>query len=803
MVLKKCATPRLLLPAFLFLLTLGNLCAQSSEDWYWGKTLRKVEFQGLNNVKMSDLEGITRPFTGKPFTEEVYSDILARLYALDFFEDISPMIIQADQERTTVNLRFTVVERPIVYDIAFSGNRQVRRTELQETVSLKEKDVFVESKLLLDERALRDLYLKKGFTDVTVSSKTSEGPKGINVTFVISEGISTRVTTISFQGNTVFPEKTLKRQLETKEGTFIKKSYFQEAQLEQDRQTLLTYYQNQGYIDALILDMQQTVIHNEKGKQNEMAILFVLQEGDRYTYGGITFSGNEIFATDRLMKLVDLKPGAVFNQTKFQSGIMAVADLYYENGYTANSFNPEPIKNSETREISYNFTIVERPRSHIENIIIRGNEKTRDTVILRELPIESGDIFSKAKITTGMRNLYNLQFFSAVMPDVVPGSEDNLVDLVFNVEEQSTMSIEFGLTFSGVTDPDDFPLSLFMRLQDINIRGTGKTGSINTTLSPQQQSLVLGYGDSWIFGRPMSLSISADVTHSSLTTLQNMYLPEGPNRDYYMNYDQLSFSLSAGLGRRWFPEIGIFTVSGGIGTSLIQNYYDAKFEPYDETIADYHGSFTPRNNVWTAVSLDDRDINHDPSKGWFTSQRFTWTGLLREVEKEFFLRTDTKGEIYFTLLNLPVTSKWNLKFVLAGLASMSFLVPAPTVGENSRLYIDGMFNGRGWSELYNRNRGESQLYGTLEMRSPLVPGFIALDFFFDAIANKPKANDLFTDLGKNDFYFSYGPGIRFTLPQFPLRFLWAWKFHYVDNEIVWATRRNSPAFVLSFNIVNK
>ena len=144
--------------------------------------------------------------------------------------------------------------------------------------------------------------------------------------------------------------------------------------------------------------------------------------------------------------------------SKYQAGLVAVTDLYFESGYTSNYFNPQVSKNTETKEISVAFTIVERPRSHIENIVLKGNEKTKDYVILRELPIESGDIFSKTKVTNGLRNLYNLQFFSAIVPDIVAGSEENLVDLVLNLEEQSTTAIEFGVTFSGIADPDAFPV---------------------------------------------------------------------------------------------------------------------------------------------------------------------------------------------------------------------------------------------------------------------------------------------------------------------------------------------------------
>jgi outer membrane protein insertion porin family len=795
---------------FLCGLLAAGLYAQMADDWYYNKNIRKIEFTGLKNVRLSDVEGVTKSFVGKPFTDDLYSDILSRIYALEFFDDITPSSLPADTANSTLILRFEVVERPIVSRITFSGNKQIRTTELKEKVSLKEKDVFVSTKVLLDERAIRDHYLGSGYTDVSVSSRTVAGENGVSLTFIIDEGAATVVSSILFQGNRVFPERTLKGKLETKEAGFLRKGVFQESLLEKDKQTIQAYYHDRGYIDAIILDVTRELAFNEKESRNELTIVFIIQEGAQYTYGGSTFTGNEIFPTEKLESLITLKSGDVFNQTKFQGSVMTVADLYYENGYTANTFQPEAEKNTERRQVFYHFTIVERPRSHIENIIIRGNDKTKDYVILRELPIESGDIFSKAKITNGLRNLYNLQFFSAIVPDIVPGSEENLVELVFNVEEQSTTSVQFGMTFSGVTEPDSFPISLFLQFQDTNILGTGKTGSLNLNLAIDEQSATLGYGDSWVFGIPLDISVSASVSHKNLTTLQNVYFPGGRDYStYYMNYQQLEFSLSAGVGRRWFPDFAIVRLAGGIGSSLLRNYYDnGLYEPYDSTIADYVGSFGLKNSVYAAFSLDGRDINYDPSKGWFTSQRISWTGLLPQpVENEFFLRTDTKAEGYITLFDFAVSESWSFKWVLAGFANLSFQFPVNEkyIGQTSKLYIDGMFNGRGWNSLYSSLRGEAMLSGTAELRMPLVPGLLSFDFFFDAAAIKPKAEDLFSGLALDNFYFSWGPGFRFAMPQFPLRFLFANTFKFDENNQFYWRNGKGPEwqFVLSFNIVNR
>ena len=136
------------------------------------------------------------------------------------------------------------------------------------------------------------------------------------------------------------------------------------------------------------------------------------------------------------------------------------------------------------------------------------------------------------------------------------------------------------------------------------------------------------------------------------------------------------------------------------------------------------------------------------------------------------------------------------------------------VSDSNKVYIDGMFNGRGWTEAYKVAKGQAMLSNRLELRMPIVPNIIGVDFFYDAAAVKNSMNDM-QNLSIDDFYFSYGPGIRFLLPQFPLHLLFAWKYKLnSDWQPVkasdWARNNDSTRssftdfqFVLSFNITNR
>lgn len=779
---------------------------EDSEDWYYNKPIRSISFKGLSNVKSSDVEAITASFIGKNFTDDNFNELVDRIYSLDVFEDMSPEAVPGDSKKRTVSIVFTVKERPIISRILIVGNRQIRNAEIKDAISIKEKDVFVQSKIFLDERAVRDLYLGKGFTNVKVSSSTKENDRGIVLTFNVQEGNSTVIAQIAFRGNNLVSSKTLKSQLTLKEIGMFSKGAFQEATLEQDKQKIVAYYNDRGYMDATILDVLRDINSNEAKHRDELTITFVVQEGFQYTFAGATFTGNTIFSTEYLSSLVRLKEGAVFNQTKFQESARLIADLYYENGYTSNNFIPEMQKDTDRRTITYNITIVENPRSHVEHIIIKGTKKTKDEVILREIPLEAGDIFSKAKVENGMRNLYNLQYFSAIVPNIVPGSEENLVDLVLSVEEQSTTSVEFGLTFSGVDDPDELPFALFLKWQDSNVMGTGKTISASTTIATNQQSIGMGFGENWFLKKPISFGINADLTHSNITTLRNYVNNTGyvDTDDYYMEYEQWRISFGTSLGRRWTPNFAILSWACGVNSVIKTNLYDEKlWIPLDTNVRDYANLWGIQNAIWTSFSIDGRDINYDPSRGWFTSQRLTWYGLL-PIESEYFLRTDTKIEKYFTFINWKVTENWAFRLTLAGYSGLSMLFPVDwtTLGDNSKLYIDGMFNARGWTDIYNTVRGRAMWSNIVEIRFPVVPRILALDFFYDAATIKEDPWNLFNKLKAEDFFYSYGPSIRFCLPQFPLRLIFARRFTIQHGHVKYEDDGNFK-FVLSFNLINK
>jgi outer membrane protein insertion porin family len=821
--IRRIVTPHKAAAAFAIILIFSPVVSAFAQDdeWYIGKIIEKITFDGLRHVKMSDLEGVTEQYIAKTFTDELFWELTGQLYSLELFEVINPSAVPADPLGSSVIIHFSVIERPFVSSINFEGIKGLRRSELLDIISLKQNDVINQLKIRVDEQAIHNKYLEKGYPDVSVSSKTETDSKGgIKITFVINEGRKITIEAIQFEGNIVFSGKTLQGQLSLKKKTMVlNDGAFQEAKLIADRAAITRFYHDRGYIDADVTDVTREIRTDSKG--NFLTLVFHIYEGYAYTFGGVTFEGNNIFKTEELQKLVHSKVGETVNSSRLEQDLQRVADLYFENGYIFNTIGRQEQRNTATRTISYTIPIVERGRAHIEKIIVRGNKKTKDHVILREIPLEPGDVFSKTKVMNGLRNLYNLQYFSNVFPETPQGSADSLMDLIINVDEQPTTEIMAGLSFSGSSDPDGLPISLILKWNDRNFRGTGNILGAEINVATEIQTVSIQYTHRWLFGLPLSGGFDLTFQHSQRLAMmdnqppffngdEDRAFPDGfssfeeydsagklPSDAFLMTYEQWYISLGFSTGYRWITPAGIFGLGGSIRTGLRYNDFNSEiYRAFDPSIRDRNKQWTPSNSLAFSIYLDDRDIYYDPSRGYYISERFSFHGLLpNKIELEYYSRSDTKAEWFYTLWNWQVSDKWAFKGVFGIHSGLSFIFPEapydqPIIEDANKLSVDGMFIGRGWTG-ERLNRGLALWENWAEIRIPVLPGILALDLFFDAAARRPKPEDMFKRVSTeghtfaDDMRYSFGGGLRFALPQFPFRFMFLKRFSTPGGVFQW------------------
>jgi len=794
----------------------------SDEDWFQGKPIRDIVFSGLRNISPSELEALTQSYFGRVFDDAVFWEIQSKLYALEYFDRIEPSVQRADTSGSSVIIRFNVIERPVVSRINFVGNSGLRNRELRDVISTRTSDVFNQVKVRADIEAIINKYLEKGYPNVVVNAEESKTADGnITLTFRITERDRISISRIEFEGNTRFSNNALRSQLSLKAKSLINNGAFQESKLLADTEAVATYYHDRGYIDAVVRDVTRTYETDDKG--TNLILTFMIEEGEEFTFGGITFEGNRIFSSEQLSALVTSKVGDILNASKLEMDLQSVADLYYENGYIFNSIMRTPERNNQINVLSYSVSIVERNRAYIEKIIVLGNEKTKTEVILREIPLEPGDVFSKTKVMDALRNLYNLQYFSMIIPDTLPGSAENLMELVFTVEEQMTTDVQAGLTFSGTSDPDTFPISGLFEWTDRNLAGSGNELGVKLSSSIIDSSTIaVNYIHRWILGLPLSLGtdISAEFIKRQASMRNQIHwfngdeqdaFPDGflsyreyvdnnklPPNQFLMSYDQWYLSLGLSTGYRWTTFLGSLGLNGGMRFGIIRNSYDEIFEPFDPTLREGNNTWTPKNSLWTSLSLDKRDVFYDPSRGYYLLERLGLFGILTG-EREHYFKSDSKAQYFKTLFDIPVFKNWNFKSVLALNLGYSVLFKQPgrdiKIEEANKLAIDGMFTARGWSDQY-RYKGLMLLDSWVELRFPLVRGILAFDLFFDAAGIETREGDYFKKISGGDkegdsnftidnMRFSYGGGLRIAMPQFPIRASIVKRFKFENGDLKW------------------
>jgi len=783
------------------------------EDWFQGKPIKDIVFSGLRNLSPSELDALIQPYYGRIFDDAVFWEIQSKLYALEYFDRIEPSIQSADAYGSDVIIRFNVIERPVVGRINFAGNSGLRNRELRDVISTRTSDIFNQARVRVDIEAVIDKYLEKGYPNVTVTAEDTIMADGkVALTFRITERDRISISRIEFEGNTRFTNNALRSQLSLKAKSLINNGAFQEAKLLADVEAVATYYHDRGYIDAAVRDVTRTYENDDKG--TNLILTFMIEEGEEFTFGGVSFDGNRIFSSEQLSALVSSKVGDIVNASRLEMDLQNVADLYFENGYIFNSIIRTPERNSQTNVLSYTVTIVERNRAYIENITILGNEKTKDEVIFREIPLEPGDVFSKTKVMDALRNLYNLQYFSMIIPDTLPGSAENLMDLVFTVEEQMTTDVQAGLTFSGSSEPGTFPVSGLFEWTDRNVAGSGNEFGVKLNSSIIDSTTVaINYIHRWIFGLPLSLGtdLSADFIKRRAPMRNQIHwfngneqdaFPDGflsykeyvdnnklPPNQFLMDYDQWYLSLGLSTGYRWSTFLGTLGLNGGMRFGIIRNSFDEIFQPFDPVLRERNHQWTPKNSLWTSLSLDRRDIFYDPSRGYYVLERLGFFGIFGN-EQEHYMRSDSKLQYFLTLFNIPVFKNWNFKSVLALNLGFSLLFEQPgrdiEIEDANKLAIDGMFTARGWSDQY-RYKGLMLVDSWVELRFPLIRGILAFDTFFDAAGIESKEGDYFKkdNFTINNLRFSYGGGLRITMPQFPIRASLAKRFRFIDGKFTW------------------
>jgi len=445
---------------FLILFLVSNLFAQQQEVYkilgisVEGNTVVQPSAIIANSgLKVGDEISFTR-VGNILISGDKIRNAIKQLWALRVFKKVSIEI--ENQVGDGVYLLIRVEEYPRLDDVIVEGAKAISVKDIKNKINLVRGQVIAENRLTSIANDIRKAYEEKGYFLVDVKFDiipTKEGRANLKVS--INEGKKISIKKIIFEGNVKVKDGDLKGEMkDTKEKKwwmFWPTAKFDRKKYEEDKKKIIEYYRKKGFKDATILD--DSVYVDEK--RENLFIKIKLFEGPQYKIRNITWEGNTIFDDKILSDRLGFKSGEVYNREKFERNLYGneqqtdVASLYLDNGYLTMSMQPEEVRVAEDT-LDIVIHVFEGKQFRIRRVDIKGNTKTKDKVIRRELYTVPGKYFSRSDIVRSIRNLAVLNYFNPekLKPDYRMVS-DSTVDLTYEVEEKSSDTFNASVGYSS------------------------------------------------------------------------------------------------------------------------------------------------------------------------------------------------------------------------------------------------------------------------------------------------------------------------------------------------------------------
>jgi outer membrane protein insertion porin family len=492
-----------------FLLIQHSLRAQQEEP-----IVREIEirFIGPETVNRALVTANIQTTLGKPRSRELIEQDVRSLVATGYFFDVR---VLEEPVADGVRIVFQVQGKARLKDIVFEGQKRFPPERLKREVSQKVGDVLDERKAHADSLKIAELYQKAAYPDVKVTHESiidKDTGKAI-LKFKIDEGHRVFIKGIKFSGNKAYPAKRLAPIFKTRRrwwGSWLAGTgVLKEEQFSEDLDKLRDFYRSNGYID---MEVRGTRV--ERIAKHWIIVHVDILEGQQYKVGDIKFEGNKLFPTTELERRLRMTTGKLFTPDGLSKDIKALEDFYGARGYLDTSARPARIPNVETGRIDLNYAIHEGELTYIERIEIRGNTKTKDKVIRRELAIVPGDIYDTVRVDRSQERLKNLGYFSKVEMVPEPTQIPNRKDLVVNVEEQRTGTVTFGAGFSSIDNLIGFVEVTQGNFDLFNwptFTGGGQKLRVRAQVGIKRQDYVLSFTEPWFLDQRLALGF--DLYH--------------------------------------------------------------------------------------------------------------------------------------------------------------------------------------------------------------------------------------------------------------------------------------------------
>ncbi len=606
-----------------------------------GGTIVAVEFTGLKRTGEAFVREIVRVKAGDAANKNALDEAVARLLRTGRFQSA---VYRQAEEADGVRVTFELSERVIITAIRFEGHSEFREGTLKAEVPQKVNEPVDWFAVREGREAMLRKYREAGYVAVSIDYDQAKAEETSELVFTIKEGVKVRIRKILYEGNATFPEKRLKKEIETKTALWIFRSgAFDEDKVQADVARLQNFHRDEGFLDA-------TVSHRTEISPDgaDMSVFFKIQEGTRYNVESIQFTGQTVFSADELLGMIKSREGEIVRRPQVDKDARAIQDRYGELGYIYAKVRPVRVFSETPGLVRLTFEIEEGDQFRVGRVAVRGNSRTKDKVVRRALDLyPPDDLFNLTEAREAEKRLVESRIFSSARVIPVgdePGVRDAVIDVV---EAEKAGDFLFGV---GITSNSGVVGSIVLDLQNFDLfdtpenwaeffklrafYGGGQRMRIELQPGTEVNRFRIDFTEPYLFDRPLRYDAS-------------LFLFERDRDGYHEGRvgttNSLGKRFQSGLFQGWWGEIALrsemvdiddvdlFSASEirddkgsnqimGVKGSLVRDRTDNRFIPtsgdrlrlsYEQVIGDHlFGRFGVAYNWYTTMSTDRLERKH-------------------------------------------------------------------------------------------------------------------------------------------------------------------------------------------------
>ncbi len=717
--------------ALLVALLLSNQTAHAD-----GEKVTEVVVRGNRRIEASAILNATSIKAGDAFNSERTDADIRAIFKMGQFQDVQ---ISSEPVSGGVILVYSVIEKPIVRDVRFEGNNELKQDKLLEGLPVRRNAIFSQKELDKAVAKLKKQYQDEGFYLATVEPIIEQRtPTEYQVTFKVTEGKKIRIGTISFEGNTAFSARKLRGVMETKEEWFMSwltgAGTYKEEVLKNDALLIADQYMNNGYINVKVGEPVMKLAEDQESLLVEISIT----EGDQYRIGEITFKGDILYSENEFRTKLKTETGEVFSRANLRTDIGTLTDMTADKGYAFNNVNPQTKPDPEKKILDLSFEIEKGELVRIERIFIAGNSKTRDKVARREMRLMEGELYSATGFKRSKQNLMNTGYFEEANIASAKGGSSNKLNVNVDLKEKATGAFTIGGGYSSLDG-----LIFQGSVSQSNFLGLGLKANASASIGGKSNTYSIGLSDPYFLDSKWTLGMDIYRTERDYTD----YSRRLTGGDIKAGYPITDF-----IGTFWMYKYEIKDIYNPTNLYLLYNAIDPGNYPLSQTTT---------SSIFASVTNNTTDFRFDPSTGMVNTLSTEYAGLGGNNK---FVREIFDNTFYYPLW-------W--KFVVSTKVSVGAIQQAGgPIPIDEKFYLGGIGTLRGYAArtvcpidngLYVG--GERELFGNIEIKFPILPEYGIKGVTFFDYGNAWSGSKIMPQ----NMYMSYGAGIRWASPMGPLR----------------------------------